>query len=86
MKKSGLADSPFFAQQNVKSPTADPGVPAERNNNHSAHTTPGKKTDVKRDTMTPRYHDTTVSRYYDTMIELVRRGVKDYGKEAAARS
>lgn len=43
------------------------------------------------DTMTPRYHDTTVSRYHDTKqpqiygvsIDLVRKAVKEFGKEAA---
>jgi outer membrane biosynthesis protein TonB len=43
------------------------------------------------DTMTPRHHDTTVSRYHDTTtphihgvaIELVRKAVKEFGKEAA---
>ena len=36
-----------------------------------------------RDTTTPRNHDTTVSRYHDTIIELVRKAVKEFGKEAA---
>jgi hypothetical protein len=36
-----------------------------------------------RDTTTPRHHDTTVSRYHDTIIELVRKAVKEFGKEAA---
>ena len=31
----------------------------------------------------PRNHDTTVSRYHDTIIELVRKAVKELGKEAA---
>ena len=37
----------------------------------------------KRDTTQPRNHDTTVSRYNDTIIELVRKAVKEFGKEAA---
>jgi hypothetical protein len=36
-----------------------------------------------RGTMTPRNHDTTVSRHHDTIIELVRKAVKEFGKEAA---
>ncbi len=44
-----------------------------------------------RDTMTPRYHNTTVSRYHDTTtpqvhsvaVEVVRKAVKEFGKEAA---
>jgi len=35
------------------------------------------------DTMTPRNHGITVSRYHDTMIEIIRKAVKVYGKEAA---
>jgi len=43
------------------------------------------------DTMTPRHHDTTVSRHQDTMtpqagtdiFEVVRKAVKQLGKEAA---
>lgn len=31
----------------------------------------------------PRYRDTTVSRYHDTYIEVVRKAVKQFGKEAA---
>ena len=53
-------------------------------------TPPKKKTAEKsgvkprnRDTTKPRHHDTTVSRYHDTIVELVRRAVKDFGKEAA---
>jgi len=51
-----------------------------------------KKEQPKRlDTTTPRHHDTTVSRYHDTMepqvhgvaIDLVRKAVKEFGKEAA---
>src|SRR4030095_12417166 len=49
------------------------------------------KPEPKRDTMTPRHHDTTVSRYHDTMaprqdadiFEVVRKAVKQLGKEAA---
>ena len=33
--------------------------------------------------MIPRYHDTTVSRYQDAVYELVRKAVKELGKEAA---
>jgi uncharacterized protein YprB with RNaseH-like and TPR domain len=53
-------------------------------------TTPQKSADQKashRDTMTPRHHDTMqptmVSRYQDTIVEVVRRAVKEFGKEAA---
>ena len=33
--------------------------------------------------MTPSNHDTMVSRYHDTIIEIVRKAVKELGKEAA---
>lgn len=53
--------------------------------------TPKKEQSKRQDTMTPRYHDTTVSRYHDTTvsqiygvgIDLVRKAVKEFGKEAA---
>ncbi len=41
------------------------------------------KTPRYRDTTIPRHHDTTVSRYQDTIIEIVRKAVRDFGKEAA---
>lgn len=37
----------------------------------------------KHGTTQPRHHDTTVSRYHDTIIEVVRKAVKEFGKEAA---
>ena len=51
----------------------------------------GVKQKVSRDTMTPRHHDTTVSRNHATMtplpeadvFEVVRKAVKQIGKEAA---
>jgi hypothetical protein len=49
------------------------------------------KPQASRDTVIPRYHDTTVSRTHDTMppqestdiFEVVRKAVKQLGKEAA---
>ena len=38
---------------------------------------------VVTDATTPRNHDTMVSRYQETTIEIVRRAVKEFGKEAA---
>ena len=99
MKKSGLADSPFFAL-----PRPDPGqstpaspVPAKTLSSAKASGEKKQKSSRKReaaaktpktqprdhDTTIPRDHDTTVSRYHDTMVEVVRRAVKEYGKEAA---
>jgi hypothetical protein len=42
-----------------------------------------KRINKKRDTVIPRHHDTMTPRYHDTMIELVRKAVKEFGKEAA---
>jgi hypothetical protein len=36
-----------------------------------------------RGTTTPRNHEIMVSRYHDTIIQLVRKAVKELGKEAA---
>ena len=41
------------------------------------------KKPINRDTTHPRNHDTTVSRYHDNIIELVRKAVRELGKEAA---
>ncbi len=35
------------------------------------------------DTTTPRYHDTRQPQVYGVAIELVRKAVKEFGKEAA---
>jgi len=42
---------------------------------------PGHNND--HETKIPRNHDTTASRYHDTKIEIIRKAVKVYGKEAA---
>jgi hypothetical protein len=86
MKKSGLADSPFFSQPRIyenNSPT--PEKTTSSNKKRSKRKKPRAKT-VKpsnHETVTPRYHDTTVSRYHDAIIEIVRKAVKELGKEAA---
>ena len=36
-----------------------------------------------RDTTIPRNHDTTTPRYHDTIIKIIRKAVKNFGKEAA---
>ena len=43
----------------------------------------GSKKPGDHDTRKPSNHDTTVSRYHDTAIEVIRKAVKDFGKEAA---
>jgi hypothetical protein len=80
MKKSGLADSPLFFQPQPIEET--PLLPKET----KPKSVPAKEKRLKpsnRDTTIPRNHDTMVSRYHDTIIELVRRALKELGKEAA---
>jgi len=86
MNKSGLADSPFFTPPKVKNEplTSSPiKFLTER-----AEKKPPKNSN---DTMKPRNHDTVVSSNQDTMtpmlsddtIEIVRKALKKFGKEAA---
>ena len=88
MKKSGLADSPFFSVPPMKEtliPLSDKPV-VERKNKKDLKKPEKEAAIIKpgnHDTATPRYHDTTVSRYHDAIIELVRKAVKELGKEAA---
>ena len=96
MSKSGLADSPFFAPAPPKvEPIAPPPVnpPVEKIEPEKIEKPTPKKVEQpsNRDTMIPSNHDTTVSRYQDTTtpqvygvaIELIRKAVKEFGKEAA---
>ena len=53
------------------------------NRNKSRKSIKATKKPSNRDTTQPRIHDTTVSRYHATSIELVRKAVKELGKEAA---
>lgn len=83
MKKSGLADSPFFSTTVVKPVKPTPNTAVGKNNKPSK--SPARKTriDGEHGTAIPRYHDTTLPRYHDTIVEAIRKGVKDFGKEAA---
>jgi hypothetical protein len=92
VKKSGLADSPFF--QTPPRPKAEPASattpvsakPMARTATAKAQARPSKPHTMppsNRDTTQPRNHDTTVSRYHDAVIEVIRRAVKELGKEAA---
>ncbi len=84
MKKSGLADSPFFTVPQTKKVATPPQSPPVKKKVKSN----SKTSD---DTVIPRHHATTVSRnhetmqpwYHDTAIELIRKAVKEIGKEAA---
>ena len=96
MKKSGLADSPFFAPTDPKNevsapPSANQPVQKVGPEKIKKAKVNKEKNKSNRDTTTPRYHDTTVSRYHETteprvhgvVIDLVRKAVKEFGKEAA---
>jgi outer membrane biosynthesis protein TonB len=96
MSKSGLADSPFFmTPQKPIEPVTPPSSapPVEKQPVQKLEEPKVKKVEQpsNRDTTTPRYHDTTVSRYHETKqpkvhgvtIDLVRKAVKEFGKEAA---
>jgi hypothetical protein len=96
MSKSGLADSPFFTPSPPKvEPIAPPSAtpPIQKVVPEKIEKPKTKKVEqpINRDTMTPSNHDTTVSRYQDTttprihgvLIDLVRKAVKEFGKEAA---
>ena len=85
MKKSGLADSPFFsmpAQEEASTPHLDKPkakVKIGKTKNKAIE----DKNQSNREPMTPRYRDTMVSRYHETVIGIVRKAVKELGKEAA---
>jgi hypothetical protein len=83
MKKSGLADSPFFNKPDDEPATIAQDSPIEKESKSSKSPTSKKTADGEGDTVIPRYHDYMPPRYHDAIIELVRRGVKDFGKEAA---
>ena len=86
MKKSGLGDSPFFLPPQVKNEANTPPLASPPDEKSPEIKKPKKrrfKQPSNPDTTTPRYHDTMVSRYHETSIELVRKAVKEVGKEAA---
>jgi len=88
MKKSGLADSPFFAPAQPKvepitRPSAEPSVQKVEPEKIEKPKTKKVEQPSNGDTTTPRNHDTAVSRYHETIIETVRKAVKEFGKEAA---
>lgn len=86
MRKSGLADSPFFQLPPKKAVTPPPvQVPAVTK---EPAPKPKRKNDEPKqprhhDTMQPSNHDTVIPRYHDGIIESVRKAVKELGKEAA---
>lgn len=92
MSKSGLADSPFFTKPSdspVPESVENAQEPVPQKGKEMGEVmTEAKKPEVNKkpryhDTMTPRNHDTVVSSNHDTIIQIVRRAVKELGKEAA---
>lgn len=85
MKKSGLADSPFFTVAPAKM-VATPPSPKSLVKKKAVN-----RSKTPSGVVQPRHHDTTVSRnhdamqpwYHDTAIELIRKAVREIGKEAA---
>lgn len=85
MKKSGLADSPFFkpAQEENKAVTPPLADAPEKEKTPKKAAKVKEKKPSNHDTTTPRYHDTTIPRVHGVMVDLVRKAVKEFGKEAA---
>jgi len=96
MIKSGLADSPFFMtpQKPIEAVTPPLSKPPVQKEKEETIKEPKVKIPVKtsnRDTTTPRYHDTTIPSNHASMqpsihgvpIDIVRKAVKEFGKEAA---
>jgi len=91
MKKSGLADSPFFSTPQKKIGITTPhlnehpsGKKKTKTDKHSKRTQSTKKPS-HRDTMTSHSHaimtSSMISRHNDAIIEIVRKSVKVIGKE-----
>lgn len=78
--------SVYFQRESpkVKSQGSKTGAKDNVNNPRpNADTVDGSKVSTSHDDMPPSNHDTTVSRQHDTTTEIVRRAVKEIGKEAA---
>ena len=85
-KANPLSDSPFFEKQSNPLPSETPTekelvkpkrISKEKSNIRDT-TTPRNH-----DTVTPRHHDTKQSTIHAGMIALVRKAVREFGKEAA---
>lgn len=92
MKKSGLADSPFFSPPRAPKVAADPplemGVTAKEQHKPDDDSGRHDAKQIERNfaghgTTTPRHHDTMVLGHHETIIKSIRKAVKEFGKEAA---
>ncbi|MBZ0303436.1 MAG: hypothetical protein K8J31_27080 [Anaerolineae bacterium] len=91
MSKGGLADNPLFLPPQPQAAT--PSRPQVIKEKSKSKTTTQKPTASKptipshHDTVIPRHHDTMRDtmppQYHDAVIEVVRKAVKEFGKEAA---
>ncbi len=87
----GGGDSPTAPSQEPEPAGASPGVDAPPHQDSHASPPPPAQHTSDGDTMTPRHHDTTIPRNHDTttpgydqeILEVVRKAVKQLGKEAA---
>ncbi|RJQ26832.1 hypothetical protein C4565_06140 [Candidatus Parcubacteria bacterium] len=88
MKNSGLADSPFFRAPQMKNevlapPLSSPPPHKERADKIKKSKKPKPVPPSNSDTMTPRYHESLPPRVHGVMLEVVRKAVREFGKEAA---
>jgi len=86
MKKGGLGDSPFFdtPQQVRETITPQSAIEEVKKESRKPKAIEAKtEQPINSDTMTPSNRDTTKPRYHDEIVEIVRKAVKEFGKEAA---
>jgi hypothetical protein len=88
MKKSGLADSPFFLSppkknENLTPPLENSPAKKERTKKYQKNKEEKSEQPSNHDTVIPRYHDTVTPRIHGVTVKLVRKAVKEFGKEAA---
>ena len=89
MKKSGLADSPFFAVPAKAQPPAAPPKTSTPTQRDVAATNAGKKKLAEskqsgnQESMQASNHASMHAELQESLIELIRKAVKDVGKESA---
>jgi hypothetical protein len=86
MISSGLSDSPFFVNPpQAIDATPSPVVtkPAKKSKKKEKSVPTEPQTSLHRDIVVSRHHDTMVQDNNSDMIEMIRKSVKELGKEAA---
>jgi hypothetical protein len=86
-----LTESAFFRRPPQEQPAVDKTAPLPETPAPSTEQSMTERTPIAHDTMIPRHHDTTIPRHHDTttplqdtdIFEVVRKAVKQIGKEAA---